>query len=95
MPTDRQEWTDRLKPAAEKNALIVMGAIPGGSWRYFEAAGSRFIDVVDLDTPTAMQLSGLRRAEAKIARGDVAQWLVALFDKLDGVLRTGETADEA
>jgi hypothetical protein len=90
-----QEWTDRLKPAAEKNALIVMGAIPGGSWRYFEAAGSRFIDVVDLDTPTAMQLSGLRRAEAKIARGDVAQWLVALFDELDRVLRTGETADEA
>ena len=42
-----------------------------------------------------MQLSGLRRAEAKIARGDVAQWLVALFDELDRVLRTRETADEA
>ena len=60
-----------------------------------EAAGSRFIDVVDLDTPTAMQLSGLPRAEAKIAHGDIAQWLVALFDELDRCLWISETADEA
>lgn len=71
-----------------------MGAIPGGSWRYFEAAGSRFIDVVDLETPAAMQLSGLPRAEAKIARGDVAQWLVALFAELDRAFKTTETVDE-
>ncbi|CKY80971.1 Uncharacterised protein [Mycobacterium tuberculosis] len=71
-----------------------MGAIPGGSWRHFEAAGSRFIDVVDLETPAAMQLSGLPRAEAKIARGDVAQWLVALFAELDRVLKTTETVNE-
>jgi hypothetical protein len=89
-----QEWIDKLRPAAERNALIVMGAIPGGSWRYFEAAGSRFIDVVDLDTPAAMRLSGLPRAEAKIARGDVAQWLVALFAELDRAFETTETVDE-
>ena len=89
-----REWTDKLKPAAESNALIIMGAIPGGSWRYFEAVGSRFIDVVDLDTPAAMQLSGLPRAEAKIARGDVAQWLVALFAEIDRVLKTTETVNE-
>ncbi|ABQ39170.1 ParA family protein [Bradyrhizobium sp. INPA01-394B] len=89
-----QEWADKLKPAAERNTLIVMGAIPGGSWRYFEAAGSRFIDVVDLETPAAMQLSGLPRAEAKIARGDVAQWLVALFAELDRAFKTTETVDE-
>lgn len=89
-----QEWTDKLKPAADRNALIVMGAIPGGSWRYFEAAGSRFIDVVDLETPAAMQLSGLPRAEAKIARGDVAQWLVALFAELDRAFKTTETVNE-
>jgi hypothetical protein len=62
--------------------------------RYFEAAGSRFIGVVDLDTPTAMRLSGLPRADAKIARGDVAQWLVALFAELDRVLNMTETVDE-
>lgn len=90
-----QEWTDKLKLAAERNALIIMGAIPGGSWRYFEAAGSRFIDVVDLETPAAMQLSGLPRAEAKIARGDVAQWLVALFGELDRALKISGTTDEA
>ncbi|MCA3581741.1 MAG: AAA family ATPase [Burkholderia sp.] len=90
-----QEWTDKLKPTAASNALIIMGAIPGGSWRYFEAAGSRFIDVVDLETLAAMQLSGLPRAEAKIARGDVAQWLVALFDEFDRVLMIRETAGEA
>jgi hypothetical protein len=89
-----QEWSERLRPAAESNTLIVMGAIPGGSWRYFEAAGSRFIDVVDLDTRAAMQLSGLPRAEAKIARGDVAQWLVALFAELDRAFKTTETVDE-
>ncbi|MBN9149777.1 MULTISPECIES: AAA family ATPase [unclassified Nitrobacter] len=90
-----QEWTDKLKPAAERHIHIIMGAIPGGSWRYFEAAGSRFIDVVDLETQAAMRLSGLPRAEAKIARGDVAQWLVALFDELDRVLKTREAANEA
>ena len=89
-----QEWTDKLKPIADRNALIMMGAIPGGSWRYFEAAGSRFIGVIDLDTPTAMQLSGLPRAEAKIARGDVAQWLVAVFAELDRVLKMTEAVDE-
>jgi hypothetical protein len=36
----------------------------------------------------------LPRAEAKIARGDVAQWLVALFAELDRVLQTTETVDE-
>jgi hypothetical protein len=89
-----QEWSDKLKPTVNRNALIVMAAIPGGSWRYFEAAGSRFIGVVDLDTPTAMQLSGLPRADAKIARGDVAQWLVGVFAELDRVLNMTETADE-
>lgn len=34
-----QEWSDKLKTVAS-NALIIMGAIPGGSWRHFEAAGS-------------------------------------------------------
>jgi len=83
-----QEWIDHLKPLTRSCPLIVMGAIPGGSWRHFEAAGARFIDVVDLNTQTAMQMSGLPRAEAKIARGDVAQWLVAVFGELDGVLGT-------
>ncbi|MFN4925023.1 AAA family ATPase [Bradyrhizobium sp.] len=90
-----QEWSGKLEPVADRNALLVMGAIPGGSWRYFEAAGSRFIGVVNLDTPAAMQLSGLPRAEAKIARGDVAQWLVTLFDDLDRVLKSETPIHEA
>jgi len=89
-----QEWTGKLKPTIDKNALIVVGAIPGGSWRHFEAAGSRFIDVVDIDTPAAMQLSGLPRADAKIARGDVAQWLVEVFAELDRALNVKEAVNE-
>ena len=89
------EWTDRLKPVAEANTLLTMGTIPGGSWRHFEAAGNRFIAVVDLTTQAAMQITGLPRAEAKIARGDVAQWLVAVFSELDRVFGKEGAVDEA
>jgi len=65
---------------------LTMPAIPGRSWRHFEVAGCRFADVVDLPTPEIMQLTGLPRAEAKIARGDIAQWLISIFAELDLVL---------
>ena len=64
---------------------LTMPAIPGRSWRHFEVAGCRFDDVVDLPTSEIMQLTGLPRAEAKIARGDIAQWLISMFTELDRV----------
>lgn len=68
---------------------ITVPAIPGGSWRFFEAAGCRFIDVVEMSTAKTIAVTGLPRAEAKIARGDVAQWLVKVFDEFDRYLVNG------
>lgn len=80
------EWKQGLQALAQKTRLITLSRIPGGSWRHFEARGSRFVDIVDLDTASVMRITGLPRAEAKIARGDVAQFLVQVFAELDAAL---------
>lgn len=76
-----------LEPWRHQSRGFAVPPIPGGSWRHFEAAGCRFIDIVDMSPLNVMQLTGLPRAEAKISRGDVSQWLVAVFDELDRALR--------
>lgn len=72
-----------LNPLLNRSKRLVLPAIPAGSWRWFEAANCRFLDVVDMSTTEIMNLTGLPRAESKIARGDVSQWLVSVFDQLD------------
>jgi len=69
---------------------LALPAIPGGSWRLFEAANCRFIDVVDMSTSQTIAATGLPRAEAKIARGDISQWLVRAFEEFDRILEIVE-----
>lgn len=57
---------------------IVMPAIEAGSWRHFEPHYCRPIDVAAMDIGTVMQLTGLPKSEAKIVKGDVAAWVVAM-----------------
>lgn len=76
-------FVEYLQPCLASSKLLTMQMIPAGSWRYFESANCRFIDVVGMPTEQVMQVTGLSKAEAKISRGDVSQWLINLFDQLD------------
>lgn len=78
-----EAFAEYLEPLYSKAISITLPAIPAGSWRWFEAANCRFIDVVEMSTKDAMAFTGLPRAEAKIVRGDVSQWLVNVFDEFD------------
>lgn len=75
--------TEHLESWYSEAQRLAIPAIPSGSWRCFEAANCRLIDIVDMSTVDAMRLTGLPRAEAKIVRGDVTQWLVTVFDEFD------------
>tara|TARA_R100001039_G_scaffold39053_2_gene43423 strand:+ start:1383 stop:2156 length:774 start_codon:yes stop_codon:yes gene_type:complete len=83
---------EHLKKWQKSCHTLVFPAIPGGSWRLFEAARCRFIDVVDMSTAQTIAATGLPRAEAKIARGDVSQWLVTVFNEFDRALGLGESS---
>ena len=72
-----------LNPWSKKTTRVVLPAIPAGSWRTFESANCRFIEVVDMTTAETMEITGLPRAESKIARGDVSQWLISMLDQFD------------
>lgn len=85
---------EHLKEWQQTCQTLVFPAIPGGSWRLFEAARCRFIDVVDMSTAQTIATTGLPRAEAKIARGDVSQWLVRVFEEFDRTLDIGGRYDE-
>lgn len=66
-----------------KSIHLTLPAIPGNSWRWFETTNCRFLDVVDMSTADTINQTGLSRADAKIVRGDVSQWLVKVFDEFD------------
>jgi hypothetical protein len=85
---------EHLKKWQQTCHTLVFPAIPGRSWRFFEAAGCRFIDVVEMSVSQTIATTGLPRAEAKIARGDVSQWLVRVFDEFDRTLDIGGRNDE-
>lgn len=68
----------QLREASPDLPEIVMPAVEGGSWRYFEPHYCRPIDVVAMDVGEVMRLTGLPRAEARIARGDVAAWVAEM-----------------
>lgn len=65
---------------------IVMPAIEAGSWRHFEPHFCRPIAVASMDVSEVMRLTGLPKAEAKIAKGDVAAWVADMEQALAPLL---------
>lgn len=77
-------FAEKLLPwLSDATTSLTIPGIPAGSWRHFESANCRFSDVVVMSTSDAMLCTGLSRAESKIARGDVSQWLLQVFDELN------------
>lgn len=68
----------RLRAAYPSLPEIVMPAIEAGSWRHFEPHFCRPIVVASMDIAEVMRLTGLPKAEAKIAKGDVAAWVAEM-----------------
>lgn len=65
----------RLRETYPALPELVMPSIEAGSWRYFEPHFCRPISVASMEVAEIMRLTGLPKAEAKIARGDVAAWV--------------------
>lgn len=78
-----QAFEEFLTSWKNQSTNLTFPAIPGNSWRWFETTDCRFIDVVEMSTTETINRTGLPRAEAKITRGDVSQWLVNIFDEFD------------
>lgn len=75
-----------IGPLVKQADLIRMPMVEAGSWRPFEAAGCRPIDVAGMSVKEIMEITGLPRPEAKIVRGDVAAWLSDMLDGLSSVV---------
>lgn len=76
------KWIAPLEVSA---STMVMPAILGQSYARFEASRTRFSDVVGMKPTEIMELTGFDRADAKIARGDVANWLATMFTNFDAL----------
>lgn len=84
-----------IAPLRRTAFSIVMPLIEAGSWRPFEAAGCRLIDVVSMSVEAVQGVTGLPRPEAKIVRGDVAAWFSVMLDGLSGAIAFDGTVAEA
>lgn len=78
-----------VAPLKRIGRTICMPLIEAGSWRPFEAAGCRLIDVAAMPVTRVMEVTGLPRAEAKIVRGDVAAFFAEMLDAFAGVIEFG------
>lgn len=78
-----QAFGEFLTAWRSQSIQLTLPAIPGNSWRWFETTNCRFLNVVDMTTADTINRTGLSRADAKIVRGDVSQWLVNIFDEFD------------
>lgn len=75
-----------IAPLKRIARTVRMPLIEAGSWRPFEAAGCRLIDVAAMPVDRVMEVTGLPRAEAKIVRGDVAAFFAEMLDAFAGVI---------
>lgn len=82
-------FAKEIAPLKRIARTISMPLIEAGSWRPFEAAECRLIDVVAMPVDRVMEVAGLPRAEAKIVRGDVAAWFSAMLDAFGGIISFG------
>lgn len=62
---------------------IRMPRIRGNSYARFEQARIPFSHVARMSTAEVMDITGLGRADARIVRGDVSEWLEQMFEQLD------------
>lgn len=89
-------YRDEILPLRSRARVLRMPLIEGASWRVFEAAGVRPVDVVSMPVTDIMALTGLPKPEAKIARGDIAAWMSVICDELDKLIRLErEAGDDA
>jgi hypothetical protein len=79
-------YSQQIEPLLDRATLIRMPAILAGSWRAFEAADCRLMDVPMMPLRKIMALTGLPRPDSKIRQRDVAAWTKIVFDELDRVL---------
>lgn len=86
-------FSREVAPLKRIARTIRMPLIEAGSWRPFEAAGCRLIDVAAMPVERVMEVTGLPRAEAKIVRGDVAAFFANMLEAFGDVLAfAGEEA---
>ncbi|MGO4286476.1 AAA family ATPase [Bosea sp. TAB14] len=89
-------YRDEIVPLMAGATVLRMPLVEGASWRVFEAAGVRPVDVVSMAVSDIMALTGLPKPEAKIARGDIAAWTSVVCDEFDKLIRFDrEAGDDA
>ncbi|MGD9921427.1 MAG: hypothetical protein AB7V13_08275 [Pseudorhodoplanes sp.] len=81
-----RSFTREISPLKRIVRVIRMPLIEAGSWRPFEAASCRLIDVAAMPVDKVMEVTGLPRAEAKIVRGDVAAFFAQMLENFSGVI---------
>lgn len=81
-----------LLPALGRDRVVVMPKVEGGSWALFERHFLAPLDVVAMDVAEVMKVTGLPRAEARIARGDIAAYLAHMNRELEALLGLTEQA---
>jgi hypothetical protein len=72
-----------IVPLLSRYPVLTMPAIAAGSFGIFEPHRLRFSNIVQMSPSELRALTGLDRAEAKIARGDVAAFLYKMFEQFD------------
>ncbi|MEO9299747.1 hypothetical protein [Devosia alba] len=83
-----------IEPALKTAPSICIPRISGNSYQWFEQQRISFGRVALMDTHEIMAVTGLGKADAKIARGDIAHWMGNVFGQLDTILGHGVRADD-
>jgi len=74
-----------IAPALAVSPTIRIPMIPMNSYHHFEQSRLRFTEVAALSTADVMNLTGLAKANAIMARGDIIAWMITVFDRLDAL----------
>jgi hypothetical protein len=88
-----QIYAEVLIPLLDGLTRISMPLIEAGSWRPFEQNHCRLIGVGTMEIPEIMDLTGLSRPEAKLARGDVLAFFAQMEEELSQLLPFGEEVE--
>ena len=78
-----EAYQRHIQPLVVSSHRIRMPRIRGNSYARFEQARIPFSRVAQMSTAEVMDITGLGRADARIVRGDVSEWLEQMFQQLD------------